>query len=195
LVFSETLYLEDAGPGYTCEPEKARVTMAPTLIEVLEAHHRDSWGWALACCQWQHSLADDALQESYLRVLDGRARFGGKSTEKTWFFGIIKRVALELGRDQARQGWRLLTAVQATPEPTENDSGLEAAEQDESSRALRDALKTMPQRQREVLHLVFYAELTLEQAAHTLGMGLGSARTHYHRGKSRLAELLELQHE
>ena len=192
MVFSDSFYLDAAGQGYTWEPDKARVAMAPTLIEVLEVHHTDSWGWALACCQWQHSLADDALQESYLRVLDGRARFGGKSTEKTWFFGIIKRVALELGRKQARQGWGLFTAA---PEPTENDSGLEAAERDESSRALRDALKTMPQRQREVLHLVFYAELTLEQAAHTLGTSLGSARTHYHRGKSRLAELLELHHE
>ena len=169
--------------------------MAPTLIEVLEVHHRDSWGWALACCQWQHSLADDVLQESYLRVLDGRARFGGSSTEKTWFFGIIKNVARELGRSQARQGWRLFTTVATTPEPTGHDPGLAAAEHDESSRQLRSALNTMPQRQREILHLVFYTELTLEQAAHTLGMSLGSARTHYHRGKSRLAELLELHHE
>jgi RNA polymerase sigma-70 factor (ECF subfamily) len=169
--------------------------MAPNLIEVLEVHHRDSWGWALACCQWQQSLADDVLQESYLRVLDGRARFGGKSTEKTWFFGIIKRVALELGRSQARQGWHIFTTVAAVPEPAEQDPGLAAAEHDESSGQLRSALNAIPQRQREVLHLVFYAELTLEQAAHTLGMSLGSARTHYHRGKSRLAELLELSHE
>ena len=169
--------------------------MIPTLIETLELHHRDSWGWALACCNWQRSLAEDVLQESYLRALDGRARFHGKSAEKTWFFGVIKRVAAELARSQRWQGWRLLTRPAAGSEETIRDPGLEAAEQDESSRQLQRALLGLPQRQREVLHLVFYAELTVEEAARTLGMSLGAARTHYHRGKTRLAELLELDHE
>lgn len=169
--------------------------MAPTLIEVLEAHHRDSWGWALACCHWQHSLAEDVLQESYLRVLDGRAQFAGKSTEKTWFFGVIRRVALEHGRGQARLGWQFLSAAFATGEAAVHDTGCKAAELDQSSRQLRQALESIPQRQREVLHLVFYSELTLEETAQVLGISLGSARTHYHRGKSRLAQLLELRHE
>ena len=157
--------------------------MAPTLIEVLEMHHRDSWGWALACCQWQHSLAEDALQEAYLRVLDGRARFRGKSTERTWFFGIIKHVALELKRSQGRQGWGLFRSGQIETEPPGQDTGLAAAVQDESGKQLQHALNALPQRQREVLHLVFYAELTLEQAAHTPGLRPRSARTHDHRGQ------------
>ena len=165
--------------------------MAPTLMEVLEPHHSDSWGWALACCNWHQSLAEDVLQESYLRVLDGRARFSGKSTEKTWFFAVIKRVAAELKRSQARQGllnWKYLFAVN---DPTEDDTLFHIADESESSKALRRVLMSMSQRQREVLHLVFYGELTLEETARTLDISLGSARTHYHRGKKRLAVLLE----
>jgi RNA polymerase sigma-70 factor (ECF subfamily) len=52
---------------------------------------------------------------------------------------------------------------------------------------------TLPTRQREVLHLVFYAELTLEDTAIALDVSVGSVRTHYHRGKKRLSVLLCLE--
>ena len=66
---------------------------------------------------------------------------------------------------------------------------------DESVQQLQQALMQLPVRQREVLHLVFYAELTLESTAEILAISLGSARTHYHRGKERLAELLKLDND
>jgi DNA-directed RNA polymerase specialized sigma24 family protein len=53
-----------------------------------------------------------------------------------------------------------------------------------------DALATLPRRQREVLQLVFYHELSLAQCAEVIGVSIGSARTHYERGKSRLRERL-----
>jgi RNA polymerase sigma-70 factor, ECF subfamily len=165
--------------------------MAATLMEKLEGHHSDSWGWALACCNWQGATAEDALQESYLRVLDGRARYRGDSSPKTWFFGVVKRVAAEQRRSQLRHG--LLNLKYLLPaNDAEDDPSFDAVEEDDSSRQLRQALQAMSARQREVLHLVFYSGLTLEETARTLGMTLGSARTHYHRGKSRLAQLLEL---
>ena len=58
-----------------------------------------------------------------------------------------------------------------------------------------EALKALSPRQREVLHLVFYSGLTLEETAATLDMTVGSARTHYHRGKTQLASMLELDND
>jgi RNA polymerase sigma-70 factor (ECF subfamily) len=61
----------------------------------------------------------------------------------------------------------------------------------ETSRELITAVDTLPTRQREVLYLVFYQDLSIAAAAEVMGVSVGSARTHYERGKARLRELLE----
>jgi len=32
----------------------------------LAAHHEDAWGWALACCRFDHDEAQEVLQQAYL---------------------------------------------------------------------------------------------------------------------------------
>jgi RNA polymerase sigma-70 factor, ECF subfamily len=159
-------------------------------VQQLEDLHPASFGWALACCRWDRGEAEEVLQTTYLKVLDGKARFDGRSSFRTWLFAVIHRTAAERRRgrwlrDLAAGRWsdgRLAPAPAATPEAL-------AAEAERAGR-LRDALFALPSRQREVLHLVFYQDLTVEAAAEVLGISLGSARTHYHRGKASLQKRL-----
>ena len=153
--------------------------------------HEDSFGWALSCCDWHHADAEDVLQSTYLKIVSGRARFGGRSAFRTWLFGVIRLTALEhRKRAQAhREGVRRVAAeaAGAVPGSAPAQAALERAE---LARALRQALARLPERQREVLHLVFYQDLTVREAAEVMRVSLGSARVHYDRGKKRLRSLL-----
>ena len=51
-------------------------------------------------------------------------------------------------------------------------------------------VRALPGRQREVLSLRFYLDLSEAEIAATLGISAGSVKTHAHRGLARLAERL-----
>jgi RNA polymerase sigma factor (sigma-70 family) len=128
------------------------------------------------------------LQVTYLKILEGRARFGERSSFRTWLFGVIRRTAAEHRRGRwlrsmAGPRWR----GESPSPPSSPETRLGEAE---TGHALRTTLRELPARQREVLHLVFYQEMTLDEAARVLGISLGSARTHYHRGKIALQRRL-----
>ncbi|HVT58183.1 MAG TPA: sigma-70 family RNA polymerase sigma factor [Thermoanaerobaculia bacterium] len=166
--------------------------MTSDPVQQLEELHSASFGWALACCRWDREEAEEVLQTTYLKVLDGRARFGQKSSFSTWLFGVIHRTAAE--RRRAR--WlRLLASGRwldghQPPAPAPAPTPESRARESETARTLRAALGALPARQREVLHLVFYQDLSVGAAAAVLGISVGSARTHYHRGKTSLQQRL-----
>ena len=64
-------------------------------------------------------------------------------------------------------------------------------ELEEKRKLLEKAICDLPERQKVALTLCFYEGLSNQEAADIMGVSLGSARTHYERGKRRLRELLE----
>jgi RNA polymerase sigma-70 factor, ECF subfamily len=159
------------------------------LDEELLRHNKAAFGWALACCHWNRAAAEDVLQTSYLKVLDGRARYGGQSEFRAFLFGVIRRTAMEERRRRAVRSV-LTLGLSTTDHADPSSNGLDPIVRDETSRQLLAALEKVSSRQRDVLHLVFYQDLTIAAAAEVLGISVGSARVHYERGKAHLRRLL-----
>jgi RNA polymerase sigma factor (sigma-70 family) len=162
---------------------RSRVDEAEVRTE-LEKHHRESYGWALACCQRNQSEAENVLQTAYLKVLDGKARFDGRSAFKTWFFSVIRRTAIDHRRREVLGRLRLVKHEQSQARIT--GSFDEAVYRSEVQTLFREALVELPRRQQEVLQLVFYHDVSLAEAAEVMAVSIGSARTHYERGKKQL---------
>jgi RNA polymerase sigma factor (sigma-70 family) len=164
--------------------------MEQELERELEQLHSESWGWALACCARDRDLAEEVLQTAYLRIISKRAAFNGDSSFRTWVFGVIRWTArTELRR---RLFWiRRHTNSDGAIALVDTSRGAdEIAEQSDEREQLTHALETLSRRQREVLQLVFYHDMTIEEAARVMRVSLGAARTHYERGKKALASKL-----
>ena len=162
---------------------------APDLREELRRTHPGSFGWALRCCRGDGDEAADVLQIAYAKVLEGKARFDGRSAFRTWLFGVIRVTA----REQRRGQWLRLARLERWWHAARQDA--ETREEDPNGGddripALKAAMARLSARQAEVLHLVFYQQLTIQEAADVLEMPVGTARTHYERGKARLRALL-----
>jgi RNA polymerase sigma-70 factor, ECF subfamily len=159
------------------------------LRSMIEQTHADAFGWALYCCRGDREAAADLLQSVYLSILESKARFEGRSSFRTWLFAIIRRSA-------ARRGRLLQRALQRWHEGARTDRGRSASQESavfggELKDRIEALLGSLSERQRQVLRLVFYHGLTIEESAEVMQVSLGSARTHYARGKRRLHEALE----
>ena len=159
------------------------------LRRQLERAHADCFGWAMACCGRDRDDAEEVLQTVYLTVLDGRARYDGRSSFRTWLFGVIRRTAASERRKAWLRGLLLKREADGL-KPSALARPDAEVERDSNGDRLRHALPRLAARQREVLQLVFYHDLTVDEAAAVMGVSVGSARTHYARGKARLAVLL-----
>ena len=157
----------------------------------LEKLHSASFGWALNCCRRDRSEAEEVLQTVYLKILEGKARYRGEASLKTWLFAVIRKTAIgEYRKSFLRNLVFAGSSDQHQQDATSTDAPTVVFEKSETQKQFRLALSKLPPRQREALHLVFYEDISLSEAADVMGISIGSARQHYERGKKHLREWL-----
>ncbi len=160
------------------------------LLEKLQELHPSAFTWSLHCCVGRRADAEDVLQTVYLKLLTGSARFDGRSAFKTWLFAVIRSTARDARRSIARR-FRLLSNWVTSKAAVQEAAAVPAlACENELRESVARLLSALSTRQREVIQLVFYHDLTVEQAAEVLGISTGSARVHYERGKENLRRRL-----
>jgi len=166
---------------------------APAFLrQEVEALHGAAWGWALACCGRDADAATDVLQDSYAKVLNGKADFGHRASFKTWLFGVIRRTASE-HRRRRLMGRLGLARYSESGLAQRRPTPVDPLELQQRAAAVAHCMAHLARRQHEVLHLVFYEDLSLSESALAMGVSVGAARRHYHRGKTNLLGCLERQ--
>jgi RNA polymerase sigma-70 factor (ECF subfamily) len=134
--------------------------------------------------------ADALTQECFLRAFRARHRFRGDCAPEGWLLRIAANLAHDHQKSRAQRFWRRLLRLDAPRSENDDESGPQAtlrdpapsAEQEllrgESLSRLRQIAAGLPARQREVFHLRFAEEMPLDEIAATLGLALGSVKSH-----------------
>jgi RNA polymerase sigma-70 factor (ECF subfamily) len=131
---------------------------------------------------------DDAVQDVFIVVYSKLGEFEGRSSLRTWIFGIARRVARDhrpAGRVQAVPGERL----EAMPEVAW--SAQEAtAEQVNAARLLERLLGHLHPEKREAFILVEVEQMTIVEAAEALGVNPNTAYSRLRAARSELEQAL-----
>ncbi len=137
------------------------------------------------------SQVDDLAQEAFLKVHRGLPYFRGEARLSTWIYRIVANVC-----SQARARRRPEVPLEQ-PVPGSDRPGREpgAADSAFSGLELRDrlekAIARLPENYRLLIAAHYLKGVQYEALAETLGMPIGTVKTHLHRAKRQLRELLD----
>ena len=157
------------------------------MRQQISALHEDAWKWSLACCNHDREQSMEVLHDVYLKILEGRATFNGQSTFKTWIFGVIRMSARNHRRKARFAALFFLPLEDGAPAATDPLPHAGPG----CHKVVDKALAALSHRQSEIARLVFFHDLTIEEAATVQGISVGSARQHYARAKDRLRTILQ----
>jgi RNA polymerase sigma-70 factor (sigma-E family) len=114
------------------------------------------------------SLAEELTQEALVRAIERWDRVGTMASPEAWTY----RTAFNL----ARSWFRRRSVEQRAIGRAAARSGRPALPDTVTAIAVRDAIATLPPRQRAVIVARFYAGLSVEEAAHALGCASGTVK-------------------
>jgi len=134
--------------------------------------------FALSTVRAPH-LAEEVLQETMIVIWKKAKTFKGNSKPSTWILGIARNLAFNLLRKE-KKGDRL---------PEEKPVS-DPSKQAEMSVHVERALSKLPDAHREVVHLVYYEEMNLREAAEVLGIPEGTVKSRMHHARKALAKEL-----
>ena len=127
--------------------------------------------------------AEDATQETFLKVYRTMETFRGESSEKTW----IMKIAMRVCYDMNHVNWYRLINRRVTLEMLPEAS----APFEEKDSMLTLAVMQLPIRLREVILLHYYQGLNVNETAEVLGISQPSVSNRLKRGREKLREALE----
>ncbi len=132
--------------------------------------------------------AEDLCQETFLKVLKGLGGFKGQSGLKTWIFRIAHNLACDSFRSpKGKEDSLDQIAEEGAGEP-KGAGPLPPESLDESSlrEAIEKAMEILPSNQREILHLLYWEELSVAEISKVLAIPEGTVKTHLFRARKAL---------
>jgi RNA polymerase sigma-70 factor, ECF subfamily len=173
---------DDTGPRAVTVSARAQLDDR-AFDELFRENAADVHAYAISLLG-NRAAAEDVTALAFERLYRARARLDhGRGSTRAWLFAIARNVALDELRRRQRQPQSELS------EELPGDRDVEEAFEQLARRAtVRDALATLPLREREVVLLKFHGQLSNSELAKALDVSESNAGTRLHRALTRLRE-------
>lgn len=157
--------------------------MEDSAFELLVAQNQEKLLRTCYLYLRDRQLAEDAVQETFLKAYRSLPAFRGDSSEKTW----LMRIAVNTCRDLYRSEWFRHMDRRVIPEELP-ESGVPFTSREES---LIVEVMRLPRRLREATLLYYYHGMDEREIAEALGVSRSAVSDRLSRARRKLKELLE----
>ena len=135
-----------------------------------------------------HDLAQDVLQDTFIKVYQNFHQFKQDSKLYTWLYRIATNEALQQLNKTKR--------MQKTDEDAEYVMHNLVADNmdsqgDEIQLLLQKAIQMLPEKQKVVFTMRYYDDLPYEEMSKILDMSVGTLKTNYHYAKQKIEEFIK----
>jgi RNA polymerase sigma factor (sigma-70 family) len=182
-----------AARDYSGFPDEALLALVAredeeALAELYDRYSRVAYGLALRIVR-DPALAEDAVQESLLTVWRSAAGFrSDRAKPSTWILTLVHRRAVDVvRREERRRAAPLEISEEAEAFGLATDEEVELTDR---RRIVQEALRQLPDDQREALELAYYGGLTQSELAERLAVPLGTIKSRMFTGLRRLRDIL-----
>jgi len=157
-------------------------------FEKLYRRHRDRiYGLLWRLCGGDAALAEDLLQEAFIRAWQKLDSFRGDSQFGTWLHKLSANVALSDRRSQLRRMKREIVLDEAIERTATGAKDVHAGQRMD----LEKAIAGLPERARTVLVLYDIEGYSHAEIAEITGMAVGSSKAQLHRARNLVREELD----
>lgn len=136
-------------------------------------------------CLQDRTLAEDAVQETFIKVWKSYSTYRGECSEKTW----IMRIAVNTCRDMQRSWWAKHISRRVTLDTLELTRGTEGIS--EEAMLLNNEIASLPLKLREVILLYYYQNMQVNEIAKALEIAPSSVSSRLKRAKDKLRVALK----
>ena len=125
--------------------------------------------------------AEEVTQDVFLKLWRALPSYDGRAALSTWLYTIARNTCLSALRSHS---YRVTTTLDGVKEPTVGAVGPDDV-------MLRQCLSRLPDIQRDVITLFYYEDRSIEDVAKALDLPEGTVKSHLHRARRALGEMME----
>ena len=144
--------------------------------------------WHIRRIVVDHDLAQDTLQDTFIKAYQNFHQFKQDSQLYTWLYRIATNESLQ----QLKKSKRMQKSDEETEHHLQNlVADNVSAEAEEIQVLLQKAIQSLPEKQKLVFTMRYYDDLPYEEISKILDMSVGTLKTNYQKKKKKVEDYIK----